>query len=327
MFEVRNVDATAVTEFEVLSGDRILGEKENLPPGFSGSLSLRLAPGTYELYCPGADTERGELTVVGELDAVGSDRRRRRPRRRRRRVPRLRPQPGHGDADGRRRARRGDPARRRRGVQAGLHPGPAVLRADRAGGRVVRARRRNLDAAIDVRADDVDAEPISRASTASNTDCGPTASTDGLADVSAQLVTDVASLQQLIDGLERAAGVRPRQRRRRPARRGRDGQDHRRGGALLAHRPARLRGQRGRVRAGRSPTSSRPDEDRPRSAGHDQGALRRPRRRRPGLADPTEPSRLPAVRQADHASRPGSSPTRQAVAEPLTQVAAKVVAA
>ena len=67
-FDVENVDATAVTEFEVLSGDRILGEKENLPPGFSGSFSLDLGPGTYELYCPGAGTERSEITLVGDLD-------------------------------------------------------------------------------------------------------------------------------------------------------------------------------------------------------------------------------------------------------------------
>ena len=69
MFEIENVDATAVTEFEVLSGDRILGEKENLPPGFSGSFSLHLGPGTYELYCPGADTERSEFTLVGGFDS------------------------------------------------------------------------------------------------------------------------------------------------------------------------------------------------------------------------------------------------------------------
>ena len=35
-FKVSNKDATGITEFELLDG-KILGEKENLPPGFAGS--------------------------------------------------------------------------------------------------------------------------------------------------------------------------------------------------------------------------------------------------------------------------------------------------
>ena len=35
-FKVSNKDATGITEFELLDGERILGEKENLPPGFAG---------------------------------------------------------------------------------------------------------------------------------------------------------------------------------------------------------------------------------------------------------------------------------------------------
>lgn len=65
-FEVENVSAVGVTEFEVMQGARILGEKENLPPGFSGSFSLNLQPGIYTLYCPGAATERTEIEVTGE---------------------------------------------------------------------------------------------------------------------------------------------------------------------------------------------------------------------------------------------------------------------
>lgn len=65
-FTVENVSAVAVTEFEVLSGDRILGEKENLPPGFAGDFSLELGPGTYTLYCPGAATERTDIELTGE---------------------------------------------------------------------------------------------------------------------------------------------------------------------------------------------------------------------------------------------------------------------
>ena len=69
-FTVKNVDATAVSEVEVLSGDRIVGEKENLPPGFSGSFSVTAPAGDYTLYCPGATPEKSPLKVTGSSDAV-----------------------------------------------------------------------------------------------------------------------------------------------------------------------------------------------------------------------------------------------------------------
>lgn len=63
-FELRNAGAGAVTEAEVMQGDRILGEKENLTPGLSGTFSLRLTEGSYTVYCPNARTERSTLTVT-----------------------------------------------------------------------------------------------------------------------------------------------------------------------------------------------------------------------------------------------------------------------
>ena len=49
----------------MIKGDRILGEVENIVPGFSGDFALTLQPGTYELYCPNGDSaERGTLTVT-----------------------------------------------------------------------------------------------------------------------------------------------------------------------------------------------------------------------------------------------------------------------
>ena len=65
-FEITNKDATAVSELEVLSEDRILGERENMPPGFSGSFSVNLGPGAYTLYCPGATTEKSPLKITGK---------------------------------------------------------------------------------------------------------------------------------------------------------------------------------------------------------------------------------------------------------------------
>ena len=71
-FEVENAGTSKVTEFEVLDGGTILGEKENLSEGFSGSFSLTLEQGEYTLYCPGGEDERGTLTVSGELKAENS---------------------------------------------------------------------------------------------------------------------------------------------------------------------------------------------------------------------------------------------------------------
>ncbi len=64
-FKVSNKNATGVTEIELLSGERILAEKENLAPGFSGSFALQLGAGEYTLYCPGASTEKTTFKVTG----------------------------------------------------------------------------------------------------------------------------------------------------------------------------------------------------------------------------------------------------------------------
>jgi iron uptake system component EfeO len=65
VFEVENAGTAKVTEFEVLDGAEILGEKENLSDGLSGEFTLDLDAGEYTLYCPGGDEERGTLTVTG----------------------------------------------------------------------------------------------------------------------------------------------------------------------------------------------------------------------------------------------------------------------
>jgi iron uptake system component EfeO len=71
-FTVSNTDATAVSEIELQSGERIVGEKENLPPGFSGTLAVNVDAGSYTLYCPGAKTEKTALTVTGSTQAAGN---------------------------------------------------------------------------------------------------------------------------------------------------------------------------------------------------------------------------------------------------------------
>ncbi|MCK9896784.1 iron uptake system protein EfeO [Frankia sp. AgB32] len=64
-FKVVNKDAGAVTEAELMNGDTILGEKENIAPGLSGTFSLNVKAGKYQLYCPGGSgPEKVDFTVT-----------------------------------------------------------------------------------------------------------------------------------------------------------------------------------------------------------------------------------------------------------------------
>lgn len=65
-FTVTNNGTAKVTEGEIQKDSRILGEKENITEGLSGDFSLRLDPGTYTVYCPGAAQDTAQLTVTGE---------------------------------------------------------------------------------------------------------------------------------------------------------------------------------------------------------------------------------------------------------------------
>jgi len=67
-FDVSNSGTGKVTEFEVKSADGIiLGERENVVEGISGSFTLDLKPGRYTLSCPNGDTDdNGVLVVTGK---------------------------------------------------------------------------------------------------------------------------------------------------------------------------------------------------------------------------------------------------------------------
>ena len=67
-FTVTNESATSLIEVELLSNNRILGEKENLAPGLpSVSFTLTLGGGTYQIYCPNASTEQQDFVVTGDV--------------------------------------------------------------------------------------------------------------------------------------------------------------------------------------------------------------------------------------------------------------------
>jgi iron uptake system component EfeO len=70
--KVANKDATGVSEVELVSGERIVGEKENLPPGFDGTFTVQVEAGSYSLFCPGGAGEKTPITVTGSAP-VGAD--------------------------------------------------------------------------------------------------------------------------------------------------------------------------------------------------------------------------------------------------------------
>jgi iron uptake system component EfeO len=71
-FNITNKDATAVSEVELLDGERIVGEKENVPPPLGGSFAVKVDAGQYVLYCPGATDERTTLTVTGQASSANT---------------------------------------------------------------------------------------------------------------------------------------------------------------------------------------------------------------------------------------------------------------
>ena len=74
-FSITN-NGTDVNEFEILADDklRIVGEKENVPPGQTVDYVAQLTPGTYYTACKfqliGAPIGLAEFTVTGEVSAV-----------------------------------------------------------------------------------------------------------------------------------------------------------------------------------------------------------------------------------------------------------------
>jgi iron uptake system component EfeO len=65
-FKVTNSGSGDVSEFEILSGDRIIGEVENVVPGLNKEFSLTVKPGKYTTKCPGGSKRStGKLVVKG----------------------------------------------------------------------------------------------------------------------------------------------------------------------------------------------------------------------------------------------------------------------
>lgn len=66
VFAISNKGSAKATEAELKSedGNSILGEKENLTDGLSGTFKLNLREGTYKMYCPGAKQDTWDFKVT-----------------------------------------------------------------------------------------------------------------------------------------------------------------------------------------------------------------------------------------------------------------------
>ncbi|HEY1855210.1 MAG TPA: iron uptake system protein EfeO [Solirubrobacterales bacterium] len=72
-FKVENGGTSKYSELEVVDGETILGERENITEGLSGSFSLTLEEGEYTLRCKeGGGEGDGTLKVAGKLDTKSS---------------------------------------------------------------------------------------------------------------------------------------------------------------------------------------------------------------------------------------------------------------
>ena len=72
IFEIENAGTSKVTEMEIMEGEKVLGEEENITDGLDGSFSATLEAGKYTIYCPGGSDERGTLTVTGAKHVEGA---------------------------------------------------------------------------------------------------------------------------------------------------------------------------------------------------------------------------------------------------------------
>ena len=69
-FAIANKGSAKATEAELKSADgkNVLGEKENLTDGLTGSFKLNLREGTYKMYCPGAKQDTWDFAVTKGTD-------------------------------------------------------------------------------------------------------------------------------------------------------------------------------------------------------------------------------------------------------------------
>lgn len=75
VFKVSNEDSSAVTEFEILQGDSIVSEVENIAAGFERDLAITLEAGKYTTWCKGGSENdgKGKLVVTAAKAAAATN--------------------------------------------------------------------------------------------------------------------------------------------------------------------------------------------------------------------------------------------------------------
>jgi iron uptake system component EfeO len=72
LVSISNQDALGVSAVQLRSGAQLVGERDNVPAGFTGSFAVTAAPGSYTLVCPGAVGAGRPIQVVGASMPDGS---------------------------------------------------------------------------------------------------------------------------------------------------------------------------------------------------------------------------------------------------------------
>jgi len=74
LVSITNEDAVGVSGVQLLNGAQIVGERDDVPAGFTGSFAVTAPPGSYTLSCPGAAGGRVAIRIVGaSMPAGGSN--------------------------------------------------------------------------------------------------------------------------------------------------------------------------------------------------------------------------------------------------------------
>ena len=72
VFRLTNSGTSKVTEAELMKGDRVLGEKEDVTPGLDGSFTVKVKAGDYTFRCPGGSGPKDQPFTVTSGTTVGS---------------------------------------------------------------------------------------------------------------------------------------------------------------------------------------------------------------------------------------------------------------
>jgi iron uptake system component EfeO len=72
LVSITNQDALGVSAVQLRNGAQLVGERADVPAGFTGSFAVTAPPGTYTLFCPGAAGAHVPIRIVGASMPAGS---------------------------------------------------------------------------------------------------------------------------------------------------------------------------------------------------------------------------------------------------------------